>query len=343
MWRLAIVLGLALLTFVAGGGVGATTVAVDDPALIAAAKREGSVVLYSTFSAPDTDAIAQRFQSMYGITMQTLRADPASMATRILTEQHAGHFGADTTIEAGFQADQLKRAGALERYPLPEDRDLLRGTYDPDGYWSAVVLNSEVIGFNTARLKELGLKAPRTWDDLARKEWHGNFGLYASSFEWFQAMQTFFGKDYAVATARAFAANQPQLLASHTQLVTQLVDGEIAATADAYGYDVLLQKDHGAPVDFVNPDPTVLELATIQVVKNPPHPNAARLMARWIESRDTQAWIRATMHRVTARKDIQNDPRLLDPKIRYVISDPSDSVHAPDVIRAYNEIFGRPY
>ena len=104
----------------------------------------------------------------------------------------------------------------------------------------------------------------------------------------------------------------------------------------------MLQKDRGAPVDFVNPVPTVLELATIQVVRNPPHPNAARLLARWIESRDTQQWIRTALHRASARKDVKNDPRLLDPHARYVISNPADSLNAPEIIRSYNAIFGRP-
>ena len=195
---------------------------------------------------------------------------------------------------------------------------------------------------NPARLKALGLTVPHAWSDLARTDWHGNVGLYASSFEWYQAMQKYLGKTTADATARALAANQPELLATHTQLVTQLVAGEIAATVDAYSYDILLQKDHGAPVDFVNPVPTVLEVASVSVIANAPHPNAARLMARWIESRDTQQWIRSSMHRITARKDVQNDPRLLDPKVRYVISNPADSVDAPAMMRAYNGFFGRP-
>jgi hypothetical protein len=65
-------------------------------------------------------------------------------------------------------------------------------------------------------------------------------------------------------------------------------------------------------------------------------------MERWWLSRDTQQWFRQTLHRATARKDIQNDPRLLDPKVRYLISNPADSVNAPEQIRDFNEAFNRP-
>ena len=92
----------------------------------------------------------------------------------------------------------------------------------------------------------------------------------------------------------------------------------------------------------MNPVPTVLELSCVAILKSPPHPNAARLMERWWLSRDTQLWFRAALHRATARQDIQNDPRLLDPKVRYLISNPADSVTANDTIREFQEVFSLP-
>jgi iron(III) transport system substrate-binding protein len=254
---------LAALCLLAAGlsRAGAATVPVDDPALVAAAKREGVVVFYSTFSQTDTNALALRFQAQYGFPMQTLRADPATMASRILTEQRGGRFEADVTTEPGFETDELKHQGALEQYRAPENRELLAGTVDPDGYWSTIFINSEVIGWNTARLRALGLKAPRSWEDLAGKEWSTNFSMYASSFEWLQAMKHFYGRDRALALARAYGANQPRLVGSHSQAVSLLLSGEVAAAANAYAYDLLLQKDRGLPIDFVNPVPTVLERA----------------------------------------------------------------------------------
>jgi iron(III) transport system substrate-binding protein len=323
-------------------GVGAATEPVNDPALVAAAKREGSVVFYSTFSQTDTTRLAKRFQARYGFPMQTLRADPVTMAARIATEQRAGRYEADVTTEPLFQTDQLKRLGALEQYRAPENRDLLAGTYDPDGYWSSIFLNSEVIGFNTDRLKALGLKRPVSWQDLAAPGWRGNFTLYNGSYEWLQAMKRFYGRDRALDLARSYAANQPHFVQSHSQAVSILVSGEVAGAANAYAYDLLLQRDRGLPVDFVNPVPTVLELGCVELLKSPPHPNAARLMERWWLSRDTQLWFRQALHRATARKDIQNDPRLLDPKVRYLISNSTDSGAAAETVREFREVFNLP-
>jgi iron(III) transport system substrate-binding protein len=332
---------IAALVLLAGAAQAASD-PVPDPALVAAAKREGLVVFYSTFSQPDTNALAARFQAQYGFPMKTLRADPVTMAARIATEQRAGHYDADVTTEPGFQTDELKHLGALEQYRPPEDRDYLAGTVDPDGYWSTIFINSEVIGFNTDRLKALGLRRPVSWQDLAGPGWRGQFTLYNGSYEWLQAMKRFYGSERALALARGYAANQPHFVQSHSQAVALLISGETAAAANAYAYDLLLQRDRGLPIDFVNPVPTVLELGCVEILKSPPHPNAARLMVRWWLSRDTQLWFRQALHRATARKDIQNDPRLLDPKVRYLISNPAESVNAADTIREFREIFNLP-
>ena len=212
----AAVLALAIALAGAQGALAATG-PVDDPALIAAAKREGVVVFYSTFSQTDTNALAARFQARYGFPMQTLRADPVTMAARIATEQRAGRYEADVTTEPGFQTDELKHLGALEQYRAPENRDLLAGTFDPDGYWSTIFINSRVIGFNTDRLKALGLRRPASWQDLAAPGWRGNFTLYSGSYEWLQAMKRFYGRERALAIARSYAANQPHFVHSRTR------------------------------------------------------------------------------------------------------------------------------
>ncbi|HEY3885837.1 MAG TPA: extracellular solute-binding protein [Vicinamibacterales bacterium] len=333
---------VCVLCLVLACAASAATEPVNDPALVAAAKREGLVVFYSTFSQTDTNALAARFQAHYGFPMQTLRADPVTMAARIATEQRAGHYEADVTTEPGFQTDQLKRLGALERFNAPENRDLLSGTYDPDGYWSTIFINSEVIGFNTERLKALGLKRPVSWQDLAAPGWRGNFTLYNGSYEWLAALKRFYGRDRALDLARSYAANQPHFVQSHSQGVSMVVSGEAAGTANAYAYDLLLQRDHGLPIDFINPVPTILELGCVELLKSPPHPNAARLMERWWLSRDTQLWFRQALHRATARKDIQNDPRLLDPKVRYLISNPAEGAAAAETVREFREIFNLP-
>jgi len=101
-------------------------------------------------------------------------------------------------------------------------------------------------------------------------------------------------------------------------------------------------KDAGRPVDYVNTRPMVVMPDAAALVKNAPHPNAARLFDRWLLARSTQQWIRSDLHRISMRKDVQNDRRLLDPNVRYVIANPANSSHARSDIGDFKAIFGIP-
>src|SRR6185437_6011415 len=119
------------------------------------------------------------------------------------------------------------RAGLLAPLRAPENRELLAGTFDPDGYWSGVYLDLESISYNPVRLKAAGLQPPKTWDDFAQKEWRGQFSLYATGFEWYAALKKFYGKAHTDALVRALAANQPRLVTGHTLAISLAATGEV--------------------------------------------------------------------------------------------------------------------
>jgi iron(III) transport system substrate-binding protein len=342
--RLARVIAAALLLLAAPArGALSATGPVDDPDLVAKAHVEGTVSYYAGLSESQLTAIVARWRATYPkIAIQTLRASPLTLLTRAVTEQQAGHYVVDVMDDAGLEIDQLKRQGMLVPYRLPDRAEFLTGTVDPDGYWAAIFLNSEVIAYNPQRLRALSLQPPSTWDALAAPQWRGNFGLPSESYEWWDALTKFFGKAHADAIARGYAANNPQLTSSHTLAVNSVVTGELPAAANVYGYYALEQQDSGKPIAFVNPTPTILEDECIAVFRTAPHPNAGRLFARWFLSRDTQRWVRSDLKRISARKDVKNDPRLLDPKVRYVISNPDDSPNAAALVKAFKVIFNIP-
>jgi iron(III) transport system substrate-binding protein len=301
----------------------AATAPVNDPALIAAAKREGTATFYVAMEPKQLEAMMARFEATYGFKIQFLRLESDKLPPRVITEDRGGLHNVDAVACPGLQIDLLKRTGLLAPLKAPENRDLLAGTYDPEGYWSGVYLDMESIAYNPIRLKAAGLKPPKTWDDFAAKEWRGQFSLYATGFEWYAALKKFYGKAHTDALLRALAANQPRLVTGHTLAISLAVSGEVLATVNTFSYSALLSKDSGAPIELVNPNPTIIEPFDVAVMKTAPHPNAARLLARWLLSRDTQIWIRDQLHRAVARKDIKNDARMLDPKVRYVVSDPA--------------------
>jgi iron(III) transport system substrate-binding protein len=292
-------------------------------------------------TAPQMQALAQRFQSRFGIPVQTLRMESNALPARLLTEARAGTAKADVVDEPGFQIDQLKRQNLLDAYRPPEDATLTPGTFDPAGFWSSMFLNTETIAYNPERLKASNLKPPRNWQDLTQPQWRGKFALFNASYEWYAGMLKAFGRDAGTALMRGYAANDPKMITSH-QLAENMVEaGEYVAALNAYGYDIARDMARHQPVVLVNPDPTIVESHAIAIAAHAPHPNAARLFERWLLSRETQQWVAADdgLGRISARKDVKNNPLIWNSHIHFLISDPSESAHYADDQREFNSIF----
>lgn len=330
---------LALLPAVSSAAVGP----VNDPALVAAAQGEGQVLVYGVGPAAALDAKARRFESIYGIRVSWLRLGGTAIPPRLLVEQRGGNPRTDVVIgESGLETEQIKRAGLYAQFRPPENRDLLAGTFDLDGYWSAHQVYTETICYNPVKVKAAGLKPPVSWDDFAAPAWRGQFALFSGSWEWYAAMKRFYGAARADNLMRSYAANAPRLQPSHQVGVDLAATGEVMAAVNAFGYVCLIAKDKGQPIELINPVPTVMELGTVGVLRAAPHPNAARLFERWLLARETEPWAVDTLRETVARKDVKNDPRILNPGVRYLISDMSDLDAIDADIKAFNAIYDIP-
>jgi iron(III) transport system substrate-binding protein len=316
---------------------------VPDAGLVARAQQEGALLVYGAGQSAAIDAAAKRFGASYGIKVGWVQMQGYAIPPRLMTEQRGGHSEADMVIgESGLETEQIKRAGFYAEFRPPETRELLAGTYDPQGAWAAYKLYTETICYNPDKVRAAGLTPPRTWDDLAAREWQGKFSLFNGSWEWFAAMKRFYGPQRAVALMRSYAANQPRITSSHQLGITLVASGDVLAAANVYGYSCLQVKDQGGNTDLVNPNPTVIEVGTAGVLKAAPHPNAARLFQRWLLSRETETWALQTLQQAPSRKDVKNDPRVMNPRVHYLISDTSDIDALNADIKEFNALFNIP-
>jgi iron(III) transport system substrate-binding protein len=106
--------------------------------------------------------------------------------------------------------------------------------------------------------------------------------------EWFAALIQHWGEDKGIAYMRRLAGQNLKTLNGNT-LITQLVAaGEYAAAVSLNGPRVELTKRRGAPIDWNALDPTVVDLVTLGIAANAPHPNAAKLYLNHVLSKEVQ-------------------------------------------------------
>ena len=283
--------------------------------LAAAAAKEGSLTWYTTFTDADVQPMVAAFNKAYpDVKVNALRLSADKIPPRVLTEQKGGKYNADVVSGDSPQVAQLLQAGALQPYDATDESPLPAALELPDGYRSVVYAVTTVIAYNPTALKQKGLTAPTSWEDLTKPEWKGQFAIDPGAVNWYDSLVTAMGHDAVLKLLTALGNNSPRLVQSATLGLTQVQSGEPIAAATAYGYKASsLKAKTPESVEFVNGNPLPSTLSLIDVVKNAPHPNAAKLFVDWMVSQPGQQAVIDVTNHTSLRADVKNDPTVWDP------------------------------
>lgn len=312
------------------------------PSVIAAAKSEGKVVWYTSLDTRNLQLVVRKFNDTHpGIVLQALQISSDKLAPRLMTEATAGKVGADVANGDDISVSQLSDIGILDHYAPADRGKFIKGSIDTKGYWVAVYSDSTVLAWNPEKLKADGLRPPTSLDDLTRPEWKGKVGIDTTAFAWYAGVMatrkdgdSFFHK---------LAANDPVLTTGHTHAVTQLESGEFDATPTAYGYTAEIEREAGRPIDYLKPKPMVVGPNAIALVKNAPHPNAARVLLDWLLSRAGQQYIVDVSKQTSARSDVANNTKVFDAaRDPFYINPPPERAHYNALVAAFKSVFGVP-
>lgn len=251
-------------------------------ALVEAARREGSVSLYSSASTGPTNALAEAFRRKYNIPVSVYRAGSADVATRVQSEEAARRPQADVLIIEEPALSVLMPF--LAAYDPPE-RAKIPAEYKAPEY-TLIRMYIAQIGWNTTKVRSA--EAPRDWIDLVDPKWRGRFGsldphVTATTLAWQVMVERLYGPTFLP----RFGANRPKLYASTNAMTQAIVAGEIdLGVTNSFG--VIQLAETGAPVEGHTPKNTVLFGGNISVFARAPRPNAARLFADFACSAEGQ-------------------------------------------------------
>ena len=259
--------------------------AASDPKLTDAAKKEGTVSLYTSASTGPSNAVAEAFKKKYGINVSVYRAGSADVATRVQAEEAANRTQADVLIIEEPALSLL--APFLAPYDSPE-RASIDAVYKAPQY-TLIRMYMAQLGWNTNAVK--GAAAPKDWNDLLDPKWKGRFGsldphVTATTLAWQVMVEKLYGPSFL----QAFGANKPKLYASTNAMSQAIVSGEIdMGITNSFG--VIQMADTGAPIAGMIPRETVLFGGNVAVFRKAPRPSAARLFCDFACSAEGQSII----------------------------------------------------
>lgn len=301
------------------------------------AKAEGEVVLYSSLNNEQIVTLVDAFKKKYPFIKPSFyRGTSERVLQRAVTEAKAGRFAVDVVTSAGFQVQLMKESGLTQKYIPPEASDYDEGFKDSDGHWVSVhsLLNSMAYNSQLVRPNE----APKKYEDLLAPRWKGRLGVNLQDPEWYVSLQRRWGKEAARNFLKSLAVQKPGVRDGHNITAQLLAAGEFHAVSNTYAHIVARIKAQGGPVQYVFDEPVITYVHPIALAKAAPHPNAGKLLIRFILSGEGQRMVR-DQGRIPSHRDI--DPKVFSLRnVKLFASDPrlaKDYAAASEEMRA---IFG---
>jgi ABC-type Fe3+ transport system substrate-binding protein len=260
--------------------------------LYQAAKAEKTVVLWGAGPTAGYEAAARAFERKFpGVTVALTGGFSNVLNAKVEEQLSAGKVETDILI---FQTVQdfvgWNRRGLLMHFK-PEGFEAIRaGAKDPDGAWIAVNTNPLFYGINTEHV--MASDAPKSALDFLQPRFKGRLiTAYpadddATLYDFYTVVQKY-GWDYM----DRYLAQQPKFIQGHLGVARSLGSGDSDASFDNSVSSTNAVKREGGKIALAVPaaDPLPVFFTSETILKNAPHPNAARLYVSWFLSKEQQS------------------------------------------------------
>jgi len=285
--------------------------------LIDGARKEGQVVFYASMEAVSSQRIVAAFEKKYPfIKVDATRIGSERMATRLVAEAQARKVRADVVQQSAFDFYGVLQKGLFDSYFSPERAAYPAEYRDDKGFWMMPAATLNVIAYNKKMVA--ANEVPKSFWDLTEPRWKGQLLMDDNESKWMAGMMQYYGEAKAMDLLRKLAAQDIQFRTGHSLLQTLLAAGERAVVVVAFANGVDRLKKEGAPIEWLGAEPVIGLTFGMAVVKDAPHPNAARLLNDYLLSREGQDVIAAAGYYVP-RGDVTS-PILKEagPKIKVI-------------------------
>jgi iron(III) transport system substrate-binding protein len=283
--------------------------------LVEQAKKEGSLVLYTSLAPTESKPLAEAFEKKYGIKVELWRALSDKVLQRVVTEGQAKRNSVDVVETNGPEMEAIAQEKLLAEVNSPYLADLPQGAIPAHRTWYADRLNFFVVGYNTNLVKREDI--PATYEGFLDPKWKGRIGLEATDSEWMAAIVKIWGEAKGMDFMRKLAAMKPDMRKGHVLFAQLISSGEIPVGLTMYQANIESLKHKGGPIDYVPVQPVVARPQGIGVAKAAPHPAAALLFLDFVLSPEGQK-LYESMGRVPASTKVKS--RLSD--FAFVMTDP---------------------
>src|SRR5262245_44579582 len=346
-WRRArVVVSCAFAATLALTPVRAAELYRPDPQLVAAARKEGQLLWYTTLIVDQiVRPLIRAFSAQVpGVEVKFIRIDSGQQVTRLINEARVNRVQADVwaTIDG---AAPLAQHNIAAPFDIASAKGLPPTLVDRNRRWIATNLATRSLAYNTTLVARD--VAPRSYQDLLDPRWRKslvwNPNSMTGAWGFIATVLRHLGEEQAMAYLRKLAKQDITPLPIATRAVLdRVIAGEYPIGLEMVNAHAAISAGLGAPVAWVPLDAVTTTLQVAGVTTGAPHPNAGRLFLDFITSRAGQDIFREANY-IPMHPDIPaKDPSLKAEHGGYnsvVLSPEEVDLNAPRYQKIYRDIF----
>jgi ABC-type Fe3+ transport system substrate-binding protein len=295
----------SLMALCCGAPAGAQTL----DQLYALAKQEKTLVLWAAGPSADHETAVRAFEEQFpGVTVSLTGGFSNVLNTGIEEQLRTKKVETDLAMLQTVQDFVAwEKRGLLQRFkPVGFDK-INNLTKDKEGAWIAVTRNPIFYGYNTEQVRRS--EVPQLATDFLRARFKGKL---VSAYPADDDVTLFaFGtvvEKYGWSYMTQYMKQQPKFIQGHLGVARAVGSGESFATFDATVLSALSVQRAGGKIALTGPTDDYLPLffTAEAILKDAPHPNAAKLYVTWFLSKEWQS----RMGTYPSRDDVPSPPGL---------------------------------
>lgn len=340
--------------------------------ILAAAKKEGKVVVYGPPTPELRTILPAAFKQRFGIDMEYTGLGGGETAARLTNERAAGVYAVDITITgsdtitSSIAAEGKVTNGTMGMLVPLRPAMLLPEVVDGSKYrtgklWFAdpqeqyilrmLYFVQPAVQFNTQQVKPTAVVS---WKDLLKPEYRGKLASFDPTIagagnSLASYLYATFGGDFVV---QLYKDQEPFLSRDHRQLGDLLARGSHPITLALQPQEIGRLQSDGLPVATLpgfpdGPGYSSGGFGLMGMLDKAPHPNAAKVFANWIASKEGAQLFQDAQRQMSARNDVDiksfSDADIPKAGVKYVDTYEWNYVLTtrPKVQDALKELLGR--
>jgi len=343
----SLTLGGALLLSGCGGSgqsAGKTPSAVEGPPDLAAAKKEGTLVVWHGDQEADVVKFLAAFKQKTGIDATQVHINPGEALPKLLQESKAGLTDVDVYNSANLGVlYQFHLKDLLMQYVSPESKAYApEYLSNPVGLWTTYYVNVGPMIYIPTMVKSAD--APKTWTDLLDPKWKDQIEFENSTsgtqYTWWYMLRDKLPSDFFDQLAK----QRPTGYGSSTAMMQDLYNGNKKIGGKISSFQYSKSKRQNQPIAAVYPEigtPAVTQGTTI--IKSTVRPNASKAFIDYLTSQEGQKVWNDLQGSYSARTDVKTEWLPPIDSLKLLIPDPKNikDYSSPDLNKKFQALWNQ--